>query len=155
MSKVLKDRDFILDIRLSYKDGFSNSTCTDEYLSAIVDLGFDIISLSNGFYNIDKTMIYPRKNEEPYLYSIIKSLATKYDSVVWNACGNMEKALLCNDNICSNLTFSIGRQLLADPQVIKKIVENKENEIIKCNECNRCHYYSNSQNGLQPCRIEQ
>ena len=145
----------ILDIRVSLYEGIDDTQEELDYKSALfkifVDLGFDIISISNGFYNINKQMIYPPKTCGPVILEEAIMFAKKHPEVVWNVSGNMEITLCNRYNLPENLSMSIGRQLMADPSTIVKIENNDIDGIKWCTECGACHYYSYSLRGIQPC----
>lgn len=146
----------ILDIRLSLYEGIEDDLLEMEYKTRLIEIlleyGFDMISLSNGFYNIDKTMIYPSKKEKPVILEKAEHFARKYTDSVWNVAGNMENILMNTSNLPYNLTFSLGRQLLVDPDTVVKIKRHTYIDIQLCSECNECHYYSFGFNGIQGCK---
>lgn len=155
--KKLDRKDIILDIRVSLYEGIDDTQ--EEYdfklslFKILAELGFDIISLSNGLYNINKQMIYPPKKLGPVILREAVSIAEQHQDIVWNVSGNMEKVLFSRQSFPPNLSFSIGRQLFADPMTIVKIKNNTIDKINWCSECGLCHYYSHSLNGIQPCII--
>ncbi len=65
--------------------------------------------------------------------------------------GNMENALLMDSSTPYNLTYSLGRQLLVDPDTVFKVKKQELCSIQHCSECNACHYYSYGYNGIQRC----
>lgn len=149
----------IFDIRLSLYEGINDGLSELEYKTRLVELllecGFDIISLSNGFYNIDKTMIYPPKKNKPVILREAENFAEKYPDVLWNVAGNIEIALMEKTNVPCNLTFSLGRQLLADPNTVMKIKQHAYGDIYLCSECNACHYYSYGFDGIRQCKTTE
>ena len=150
-------KDCILDIRISLYEGIDDTQEELNYkmslFNILSELGFDIISLSNGFYNIDKRMIYPPKRLGPIILEEAISCASKYPNIIWNVSGNMERILTSTRNMPSNLSFSIGRQLIADPETIVKIQHKAIGSIDWCSECGSCHYYSYNLGGIQPCKL--
>ncbi len=145
----------ILDIRLSLYEGLHDDLYEIEYKARLVEilkkLGFKIISFSNGFYNINKYMIYPPKNEKIVILNDVLNFAINNVDVVLNVSGNMEQILVSTIDLPPNLTFSLGRQLLADPDTIIKLKHNRRDEIKSCSECNACHYYSYGFHGIRNC----
>lgn len=151
----MHNENIIYDIRLSLYEGLEDNLCEIEYktrlMEMLINCGFDMISLSNGFYNIDKTMIYPSKEKKMTIYLEAENYAKKYPSVVWNVSGNMENALQMDSSAPNNLTYSLGRQLLVDPDTVFKVKKQELYSIRHCSECNACHYYSYGYNGIQRC----
>lgn len=145
--------DVILDVRISLLEGVKSLKKEMEFkkdlINDIVDLNIDIISVSNGIYNIDKKYIYPPKEwgHAVYLSKIIP-FAKKYKKIIWNIAGNIWNINKINFNIPENVAFSIGRSLIADYQFIEKFYKNKEDKINKCIRCGSCHYYSNNDDFL-------
>lgn len=153
ISAALADRNFILDIRVSLFEGLCEREEELEYKMKLFRFlkkcGFDMISLSNGFYNIDKTMIYPPKKDGAVLFQEVQAICHNFPDIMWNLAGNMECVLTSQVDCPSNLTFSLGRQLLVDAASVAKM--EKGEPIIPCVECNRCHYYSFGLDGIQSC----
>lgn len=152
---LCKTQNLIFDIRISLYEGWEAPEKELEYketlFKLLLELGVDMISLSNGFYNLDKNMIYPPKLFGPVLLKDAIYIAHKYPNMVWNVAGNMEQ--IDFEDIPENLSISIGRQLLVDPLFITKVQNGTKEEIIKCTECNRCHYYSNMLPGIIECNV--
>ena len=146
----------IIDVRVSLYEGIDDTKTELEYKTQLfhifVELGFDIISLSNGFYNIDKQMIYPPKRNGPIILEDAISITEQFPNILWNVAGNMEEVILTDKDIPNNLSFSIGRQLMADPDTVIKIKRNQIYKIQKCSECGACHYYSYNYDGIRPCK---
>lgn len=148
----------ILDIRVSFFEGINDDEAERIYklklLKLLVDFGFDIISLSNGFYNIDKNMIYPSKKVDGVLIGEAVNLSKMYPNTIWNIAGNMENVLSETLELPENLTLSLGRQLIADPGTIEKLKIGATETVRKCTECNFCHYFSNGFDGITECNIQ-
>lgn len=157
ITEKLKTAGALIDIRLSLYEGIDDGADEFGYKSKLFELliecGIDIISLSNGFYNIDKRMIYPPKNNTMPIFEEAKFLANTHRGILWNVAGNMEYALIHNSIIPENLSFSLGRQLLSDPQAIIKMKKGEFEDINPCSECNKCHYYSFDLPGIQDCDL--
>lgn len=135
----------LLDIRISLSD-FGNhpvlSGARAEVFSSIVDLGSDLISISSGSYDLQRKLIYPSREVGHNVYlPQAHELARRYTSVLWNVAGNLRE-LPPLPALPSNLTFSFGRPLIADPEYIEKLRTNRAEEINNCRWSGRCHYYS-------------
>lgn len=151
-----KNPKVILDVRLSVIEGVKSEIDEFKYkeyiMKDIVNSGIDIISLSNGIYNIDKRMIYPDLQTCHGLYiNQGRYFAIKYPKIIWNTAGNIHDLQKLNECNLENLSFSLGRALLADPDMISKFANNDINNIRRCTGCNKCHYYSNGDNELVSC----
>lgn len=136
----------VLDVRVSLFDGLEERGAELAYRRAqivrISKMGFDIISLSAGMYGVDKRMIYPglREGEDVYL-PLAREFASEISGTTWNVAGNLRSpAALLSE--MENLTFSIGRPLIADPYYVVKALSGRDEEIIRCRRTGRCHYYS-------------
>ncbi len=140
------DRNVAVDLRLSLIDGFEDQKV--EYirkltiLDRLVDIGLDIISISNGHYDFNKYLIYPPKERGhgPYI-DLIVPLANKYPFLLWNIAGNIWDIRKLPPEIPKNLTFSIGRALIADPDLLQKSFSNDFENIRWCTREGDCHYY--------------
>ena len=141
------DRNVLIDLRLSLVEGFEDRdleyTRKVETIGELVKTDLDMISLSNGTYDFNKHLIYPLKTwgHGPYLNMAIP-LSQRYPNLIWNIAGNIWDIKKLPPNIPDNLTFSIGRALIADPELIKKSFSGKYETIRWCTRRGDCHYYS-------------
>lgn len=143
----------ILDIRLSFYEETWNNKEEELYkenlISKLAKMPFDIISISNGIYNINKHMIYPQKDIGTSGYfSMGRHYSNKYPNIVWNIAGNLDSLDRMEDNYENNLTFSVGRQLICDPNYIEKYISQNQKNIQYCSRCGKCHYYSNNMHNI-------
>ena len=101
-----------------------------EMINNIMNLKeIDIISISNGIYNVNKQLIYPPKN---FSYASILSKLTSFISKtdkIWNICGNVRNLDLLNSDF-PNLTYSIGRPIIADPNFVNKQFEGNHDKLL-------------------------
>lgn len=150
--------DAVLDVRVSLIEGIKGKDIEleekCELISKIFEMDIDIISISNGIYNIDKYLIYPDSNAEHGLYENYGiKFSQQYPSKIWNIAGNIYDIQKLEGLQVPNLTYSIGRALIADPLFLRKTEMKDENNIVKCKKCNKCHYYSNSKKFLLGCLL--
>ncbi|KPA17760.1 protein containing NADH:flavin oxidoreductase/NADH oxidase [Candidatus Magnetomorum sp. HK-1] len=145
---ILKNEfnDILLDIRISVYKGIDNKRTeladTFQITSNLIKSGFDIISFSNGIYNVNKEYIYPPKQWGHAFYlEALLSLIKLYPDTIFNYAGNIWNIEQLN-TIPNNLSFSIGRSLISDPDIVRKFYKKEENKINGCNNCDGCHYYS-------------
>lgn len=139
--------DYLLDLRISFYERSleEDTTIKVSMLDELCEHGLlDMVSQTNGLYNLSKKLMYPHRTlGHCFMKDPISNFANNYPNVIWNLCGNIwdleeiEKTELPN-----NLTFSIGRSLLADDDFVLKGLTQKKSEINRCNFCNKCHYYS-------------
>lgn len=113
------------------------------FLDEIVAInGIDIISISNGLYNINKKMIYPGKEyKNTFMMDVLWEYINAQPDKCWNIAGNVRDIEKLSSTP-KNITFSIGRPLIADPDFVKKHFEGKKTTIIECAYKNKCHYFS-------------
>lgn len=141
------DKQVLIDIRLSLTEGFNNRNleydCKATLIGYLIDTGVDMISLSNGTYDLDKTYIYPPKSwgHGPYI-ECASSFAIKYPRLIWNVAGNIWDIRNLPQNAPENLTYSLGRSLIADPEIIQKSLSGDFKAIRQCIRKGDCHYYS-------------
>jgi len=98
------------------------------------------LDLSNGYYNLDKRMIYPphERGEAPYLQNAI-TLAQTYPYASFIVAGNIWNPYLLRDCCPPNIHFAIARALIADPN---HLVSAMEKSIRLCDDCGDCHFFS-------------
>lgn len=148
LEQFTQNHETINSIRLSCSDGVSSTLPYDE---RILDMDFDFFSLSNGYYTIDKKLIYPTKN---MINSLVidhgVSLAKKKRIMI---AGNIRENEIKKYNSINNLHFAIGRPLIADHLFAEKYLIGSESTIKKCNYSGKCHHYSNQTEGGLICPI--
>lgn len=140
--------EIIIDLRISLFEGIEDKDT--EYndkitlLKKICALDIDMISISNGIYDLDKTLIYPNINDGFGVYiDHAKHLAELFSHNHWNVSGNINNlSALANSNLPDNLSFSIGRPLIADPNFIDLSLNGNVDLISRCDFKGTCHYYS-------------
>jgi len=139
--------DVILDIRISLLDGLEDKeiefTQKQPIVQNLVELDVDIISISNGIYDIDKQLIYPPAEWGHGVFiNLALPFALKYPNKIWNIAGNIWNLSLLPPNLPSNVSFSLGRSLIADPDFVIKSIQGLHETIQVCTRTNLCHYYS-------------
>jgi 2,4-dienoyl-CoA reductase-like NADH-dependent reductase (Old Yellow Enzyme family) len=142
----------IVDIRVSH--GFGRDTIqTESTLSLyrqLSKLDLDIISISNGYYEIDRFAIYPKQTQgHGVYYSLAAGLAKDMPELLWNVAGNIWDIKPLLQTIPTNLTLSIGRALIADPSFVEKAREKRLDTICQCERTGHCHYYSRNRNHIE------
>ncbi len=138
---------YMLDLRISlYERSLDESAEIkfDMFDNLVQHGALDMISQTNGLYNLSKNLMYPhRKLGHNFMMDVMSGLAKKYSGIIWNSCGNVWDIEDVEKNpLPGNLTFSIGRSLLADDNFVLKSITNKKEQINRCTFCNKCHYYS-------------
>ena len=143
----------IIDLRITlFEEKFENEVTNKQssFLEAIHNIsGIDIISISNGIYNIDKKMIYPTKTiGVSFMMDILEEFFKNHNEKLWNVSGNIRNI---NEliNLKAGITFSIGRSIIADHDFLKKHFENNMQDIVECCYRNECHYYTLKKNFIE------
>jgi 2,4-dienoyl-CoA reductase-like NADH-dependent reductase (Old Yellow Enzyme family) len=137
----------ILDIRISLLDGLESQeieiTQKDAIVQKIAELDVDIISFSNGMYDIDKQLIYPPAEWGHGVFiNLVLPFSLQYPDKIWNIAGNIWDLSLLPPNLPGNISFSVGRSLIADPDFVLKSIQGLHENIQGCTRTNLCHYYS-------------
>jgi NADPH2 dehydrogenase len=134
----------ILDIRFNILDGIEKDTIEMDYkqflLGKLIENGCQKISLTNGFYDVDKTLIYPIDKESVY-NNLLRAVALsdKYPDTSFSIAGNMLSIISAQSKLPKNLNIALGRSLIADPNAILNF-KNCKDQI--CTFCGKCHYFS-------------
>jgi 2,4-dienoyl-CoA reductase-like NADH-dependent reductase (Old Yellow Enzyme family) len=137
----------ILDVRVSLLDGLKSRKFElaekQPIIDGIAELDVDIISISNGIYDIDKQLIYPPAEWGHGVFiDIVIPFALRHPSKLWNVAGNIWNLSLLPSNLPTNISFSVGRSLIADPDFVVKSADGLHQSIKICTRANLCHYYS-------------
>lgn len=139
--------DTFIDLRLSLFDGFEDTQVEYKRKSALLEkilsTKIDIISISNGTYDFNKQFIYPpiEWGHGPFIKDVTP-LAKKYPEIIFNIAGNIWDIRKIPSDTPDNLSFSIARALIADPELIEKSIYGHFNEIKWCVRKGSCHYYT-------------
>lgn len=141
-----ENSEVIIDVRISIRDGMGSEEeereVKDELIDKLVKEKIDIISFSNGFYEVDRTEIYPpKKKGHCSNMKFVIPFCSKYPNQVWNIAGNIWDLSLLDFKF-HNLTFSVGRSLIADPRFIEKYFKNKVSDIKECKRIGKCHHFT-------------
>ncbi|WCB46970.1 oxidoreductase [Nitratidesulfovibrio vulgaris] len=134
-----------LEIRINIADGIESYeeelTYKKDIIKTIQNCGISRISLSNGFYDINKSHIYPNDTFLPKrsLNNAIH-IANDNPSSFFSIAGNILECITPDSSIPNNLSIAVGRPLIADPRAIINFYSGKSSSCIKCGEC---HYFSN------------
>lgn len=104
------------------------------------------LDLSNGYYNLDKRVIYPPRmqGEAPYVSSG-QVLANRYPEASFIVAGNIWNPYRLAELSPPNLHFSLARALIADPKHLAQV----QNEApMLCDDCGGCHFFSRGQTSM-------
>lgn len=147
----------MIDVRLSLTEGLrpTEIEIAESYdrVARIWDAGADMISFSNGYYDVNKFHIYPRPRDGMGCYV---DLATDFSRVfkdrLWNVAGNIWEINSIADRLPPNLSLSVGRSLIADPMFVEKHIANTTGDIRPCVRSGHCHYYSRGKRHVE-CKV--
>ena len=138
---LLKKHEIESSIRISLITGDSS---LDEVLNIKSLMKFirpDFYDLSEGFYNINKRLIYPySRNIEDRIERQI-SISNEFKEQEFISSG-LSYGHIRHAEIPNNLHIGICRDLIASPNFLFS-------EEVKCNSCSKCHYYSRGKQELE------
>ncbi len=146
----------VLDVRVSLFDGLEQAEEERSYrrdqIRALAEIGFDMVSLSAGLYDVDRNLIYPGRKQprETYL-PLALSLAQELPGTTWNVAGNVRNVMT---GFPKNLTLGIGRPLIADPQFVVKTLSGRLDEVTECGYHGHCHYFTRGGDHIQ-CAVNE
>lgn len=144
VDSVLKNS--IIDIRVSlFEDAIKERLSEREihFLNNIYQIPeIDIVSISNGIYNINKQLIYPGSIAGvSFMSNVLSEFIKTQNRKIWNISGNVRNiSELISET--KQVTYSIGRPIIADHDFLKKHHEGRREEINECEYKNQCHYFS-------------
>lgn len=146
-----------LDLRCSIRDGLETPSFDYQprlrQIDEFVDSGVDIISLSSGHYEVDRFMIYPQLGDGHAVYlPEALEMARRYPRMLWNVAGNITNLRALEMVKQDNLTYSIGRALIADPDFVRKSLAGETSEINTCVRAGHCHYYTRGRPHIE-CKV--
>jgi 2,4-dienoyl-CoA reductase-like NADH-dependent reductase (Old Yellow Enzyme family) len=138
----------VLDIRVSLHLGPDLSAAGYQLNFEELSRMSDIVSISAGHYELSRELIYPARRDGENVYlERVNSLAVDYPSVVWNCAGNIRR--LSELSLPDNVTVSLGRPLLADPEFIEKSLSGNSATIRECDWNGACHYYTRGRRHIE------
>ncbi len=128
-------------LRVSWRAGLAN----DELRAKIIEdfwrpfRGEIRLDISAGYYNIDKSLIYPSREagQAPLLAEAV-ALAERHRDSKISVAGNIWNPFAMPP-LPDNLSFAIGRNLIADPDHLKRMADGRA---MVCDHCDNCHYFS-------------
>jgi len=134
-------RDIETSIRISSITGAKQfDTPENPALEHLINLPFDYHDISEGFYNIDKKLIYPSLDR---LLSArldrTKNLALKFQNRKIIASG--KSLAFRKDDLPQNIHIGICRDLIANPNFLLDLSNGCKNKM-------KCHYYSREKTAL-------
>lgn len=142
-ARIWQIADIETSIRVSLRTGDDafDKYGREEFYRSIVNLGFDYVDLSSGFYNIDKRLIYPstpnivRERREDTLY-----MANTFSKQMFIGSGRASD-ILGKDSTPENLHVGICRDLLANARFLSDLQNG-------CANSGKCHYFSRGKNHI-------
>ena len=143
-----------LDVRISILDGLEEADEERRYragqMRRLADIGYRIISLSAGMYDVDRRMIYPGRAQGQRVYvPDALAMAVSCPATLWNVAGNLGPIADLETQEPNNLTFAIGRPLIADPEFVEKSLSHRHEEIVRCVFSGHCHYFSRGRTQIE------
>ncbi|MFN7939153.1 MAG: hypothetical protein U0R19_37865 [Bryobacteraceae bacterium] len=152
---ALRERraDCILSVRLSLFSGLTKSideelACIKVVSELVAQAGFHLIDYTGGFYTVDRRLIYPgiEKGVLP-LRDLALGVSRDLACAV-GVSGNVQDVSLLGE-LPPNVVVSIGRALIADPQLLQKTLRGDDEQIIRCERTARCHYFSRGKPSIE------
>ncbi|KQO36311.1 FAD-dependent oxidoreductase [Aeromicrobium sp. Leaf245] len=138
--------DLALGIRLSYDEFVDGVGITpdeaDEHVRLFASTGlFDYFSISAGSYHTLHRGTAPMQEDDGHLVPFArraKEIVSDRAAVI--AVGKIKDLHLAEEVIASGAAdvVAMGRAQLADPQIVRKTLEGREHEIIRCTSVNEC-----------------
>lgn len=138
---LLKEHEIESSIRISLITGDSSLDESLNIESLIEFIKPNFYDLSEGFYNINKRLIYPySRNIEDRIERQI-SIANQFKEQNFISSG-LSYGHIRDGETPNNLHIGICRDLIASPNFLFS-------EEVKCDSCAKCHYYSRRKHELE------
>ena len=104
-------------------------------------------------YEVDRFSIYPeiRSGHAIHLLTGVEMASSRKDAF-WNIAGNIWDIPSLGWELHPNLSYAIGRSLIADPSFVQKSLDEKNPQIRKCIRSGHCHYYSRGRPHIE-CKV--
>lgn len=136
----------LLAVRISATTGAAPLTQEIEGSIALgkrlCELGVDILDVSAGFYTYSRHLIYPHYRDESPASAIGPGIeiaqALSQPVIVAGNIRTLDSLAACP----SNVLFAIGRSMLADPEIVQKLLSGRAEQIIPCCSTGRCHFFT-------------
>jgi 2,4-dienoyl-CoA reductase-like NADH-dependent reductase (Old Yellow Enzyme family) len=143
----------LLSVRLSLSSGLLDDNSEEiasisELSRGLAHAGVHILDFSNGFYTVDKRLIYPgiEKGVLPS-YEIVRTLSAGLNcmiSVVGNV-SDLHDVPITGDK----MLISVGRALIADSDFVKKSRIGNVAAVVRCKRTGKCHYFSRGKSSIE------
>lgn len=148
----------LLSVRLSLTSGLLEKNAEEiafakEVSQKLVRAGAHILDFSNGFYTVDRRLIYPgiEKGVLPD-FETIRGVVANLNCIVCLA-GNVGD-LRDLPQLSDRMIISVGRSLIADPHFARKARLKQFEGIVRCKRTGHCHYFSRRKNSIE-CGVNQ
>jgi 2,4-dienoyl-CoA reductase-like NADH-dependent reductase (Old Yellow Enzyme family) len=136
----------IIGFRLSLISGLEFPP-TDELEATIsisqtlASAGIHFLDYSTGFYTVDRRMIYPgtEKGMLPFLHHVLR--VADGLKCICGVSGNVQDVRQL-PHLPDNFVVSIGRALIADPELLAKTRRGNYADVTQCRRTGKCHYFS-------------
>jgi len=148
----------LVSVRLSLTSGLRENDSeeiwfTREISKQLARAGTHILDFSNGFYTVDRRLIYPgiEKGVLPN-FQAVRNLAADLDCVI-SLAGNVTDPRDVPE-LSDRMIISVGRALIADPHFARKARLGEFAAIVKCKRTGHCHYFSRRKDHIE-CGVNQ
>jgi 2,4-dienoyl-CoA reductase-like NADH-dependent reductase (Old Yellow Enzyme family) len=143
--------DALIDVRVSLLDGIKKTTEEikekSELLETLANMDIDMISVTCGMYDVNRKLMYPSTQDGHGAYiEKVLPFVSKYSHKIWNVAGNIWDLKQLSLSLPKNLSFSIARSLIADPNFVEKSINGDHDSINACIRSGICHYYTRGSN---------
>ena len=137
----------VLELRVSSTLGVKESYSLDEMIRFLKENRkyYDILNVITGMdeYHDGNVKLGPPIFEKLILnYDVAKKIKAEIPDVILNLSGSImnihEAEKVLADGICDLVL--LGRSIVADPYMPKKVMEGREEDVVPCIRCNNCYH---------------
>lgn len=141
-----------LGIRINCRDNVADGLTVEDSIAGILPIKSRLayISVSGGVYTKKDDLIIPSRQLSKALWKSDAALMRKKVSLPVFMSGNIDTIDLAEQLISSgtaDITL-IGRSFLADPNLLNKFLDSKQETIQECTDCHECKWHSSGRDSI-------
>ena len=141
---------FRISVLLDVEDPSAERAAAADVCAHLSSMGLDLIDLSNGFYTLNRRLIYPSESSDRFRSTrdFAGGLVASTGSLIAFAAGIVSSEPLL-EPLPEGVLVAVGRPLIADPTFALKLLGGRRDAIVACNRTGHCHYFTRGRPSLE------